>query len=143
VSGEASYVFRRSDFHKEPPVADFTCRNKKLCLARHSGARKSGLHRIDHDSYRRIRVLDYRALGALGSNCGNRNLFSQHPKPAPESTRGQHETVIEILCEVMLRSVAELTTFFLLRKTVATNLLLFAGCFAAGRNKGNPVRNAL
>jgi hypothetical protein len=39
-------------------------------------------------------------MGALGSSCGSRNLFSRHQKPAPELGQRQPETATEILCEV-------------------------------------------
>jgi len=45
---------------------------------------------------------NYRALGAFGSNCGNRNHFSRHENPAPVQADGQHEIVTEIFCEVQI-----------------------------------------
>jgi hypothetical protein len=42
----------------------------------------------------------HRAMGALESNCGNRNLFSRRQKPAPQTAQRQHETVTEIIREV-------------------------------------------
>ncbi len=68
-----------------------SCRDKELRLARHSWRLETGLHRII--------AIDYRALGAFGSNCGNRNRFSRHKNSAPERAEGQHQTVIEIFCD--------------------------------------------
>jgi hypothetical protein len=85
---------------QEPPVTGFNPPGFKKGLALPSGANKSGLHRIDHDAVRCVRIMTSRIWAPWGRNCGNRNLFSQHQKRAPETPRGQHETVIEILCEV-------------------------------------------
>ena len=77
----------------------FTCRDSGLHLARRSGARKSGLHRIDRES--RVASPPWTcAMGALGKSCSSCNLYSRPQNPAPEKPQRQPQTATEILCEV-------------------------------------------
>jgi hypothetical protein len=104
ASGEARLGFRWSLFRQWNLLqTGFACRDSKIASRATSGAKKSGLHRIDRDPQAAYRRLGHRAMGTLGSSCGSRNLFSRQQKPAPELKQRQPETVTEILCEVALR----------------------------------------
>jgi hypothetical protein len=95
----------------EPPVAGFACRDSGLHLARRSGARKSGLHRIDRDLNGAFAPLLSR-IGRLRRCCGSRNLFSRHQERAPEKTQRQHETDTETICEAASAQIHDSGTQF-------------------------------
>jgi hypothetical protein len=84
----------------EPPANWVSPAGIQDCVSRTLRRQKSGLHRIDRELQTASITPWHRAMGALGSGCGCRNLFSRHGKPAPLSAQRQHETVIETLCEV-------------------------------------------
>jgi hypothetical protein len=74
-------------------------------------------------------------VGRLGSNCGNRNRFSRRKNSAPETAGGQHQTAVEIFCDL-----AELPSqFFIVREGLTdTRPTRLSGARATDMNRPTP-----